>query len=175
MKYLVVSDIHGGMTSAKLIKELFTEEKIDKILLLGDVLYHGPRNDLPLDYNPKVVMNVLNEIEDSIISIKGNCDAEVDEMVLKFKLNNQLDLKINDLNAHLEHGHHLDMFEGKADIILSGHTHIPVLKKENGIIYLNPGSITLPKGGNPKTYAIWDEHKITIYTFDKEVFNQYEY
>ena len=161
MKYLVISDIHGGILGASLIASL--SDDVDKILILGDILYHGPRNDLPEDYAPKSVISILNPLKDKIVAIKGNCEAEVDQMVLDFKINDYIDMDINGYNAHLEHGHHIDLYHGNANLILQGHTHIPVLEKKDDIIYLNPGSITIPKGGNPKTYAIIDDKKITLY------------
>ena len=96
MKYLVISDIHGGIQGAGLISSLY--DSVDKILILGDILYHGPRNDLPKDYNPKECIKLLNELKDDIIWIRGNCDAEVDEMVLNFKVSEKLDLNLNPYN-----------------------------------------------------------------------------
>lgn len=175
MKYLIVSDIHGSADSAEFIVNLFNEEKCDKILCLGDVLYHGPRNDLPPFYAPKKVISLLNLLADKILCIKGNCEAEVDQMVLDFKINDFLDLNINDLKCHLEHGHHLDEYQGHPDIILSGHTHIPDYHINNGTVYMNPGSITIPKNNTKRGYGIWDEHKITMYSIDKEIIFEYIY
>lgn len=175
MKYLVISDIHGDLTSVEFLQELNKKENFDKILLLGDVLYHGPRNDLPKGYNPKGCIKILNEIKDKILCIKGNCDAEVDQMVLEFKINDYLDLNINGLKAHLEHGHHLDLYNGKSDIILSGHTHIPVLEKENDVIHLNPGSISIPKNGSKRDFAIWNDNNITIYDMDMNIVKTLNY
>ncbi len=169
MKYLIVSDIHGAKDSCEFVYNEFKNEKYDQILCLGDILYHGPRNDLPNDYNPKGCIEILNKLKDDIIAVKGNCEAEVDQMVLSFKINDSYDFNFNDLSIHLEHGHHLDLFSGKPNVIMSGHTHIPVLEKKNNIIYLNPGSITIPKGGFPRSYAIMDEKKITILNLKNEV------
>ncbi len=170
MKYLIVSDIHGSSDSAAKIVEIFNNEKCDQILCLGDVLYHGPRNDLPLYYEPKKVIALLNPLSDKIICIKGNCEAEVDQMVLNFKIYDYLDLDINGYKAHLEHGHHLDQYKGTPDVILSGHTHVPVLAKENNVLYVNPGSITIPKNNSERGYAIWDNNVITLYNLSgKEI------
>lgn len=169
MNYLIVSDIHGSSESCEFILKEFEKGIYDKILCLGDVLYHGPRNDLPNNYNPKEGIRLLNQYKDSILCVKGNCEAEVDQMVLDFKIHDFLDLKLNDLDIHLEHGHHLDLYKGCPNIIMSGHTHIPVLKKENGIIYLNPGSITIPKGGFKRSYAILNNDKIEIKSLDNEI------
>lgn len=165
MKYLIVSDIHGGLDSAEIIRDAFYKEKCDLILCLGDILYHGPRNDLPNNYNPKGVIKILNELKDKIIAIKGNCEAEVDEMVLDFKINNYIDMNLNGFNAHLEHGHHLDLYQGNPDIILYGHTHIPDKTVKNGILYFNPGSITIPKANSKRSYAILENDLIIMYDY----------
>ena len=125
MKYLIVSDIHGASDSTRFILEEFEKEKCDKILLLGDVLYHGPRNDLPPFYNPKEVIKLLNPYKDKILCIKGNCEAEVDQMVLDFKILDSFDGILNDIEVHIEHGHHLDLYHGDAKLVLYGHTYIP--------------------------------------------------
>jgi len=163
MKYLIVSDIHGAEDSAKVIRDVFKTKNCDKILCLGDILYHGPRNDLPNNYNPKGVIKILNEIKDDILAIKGNCEAEVDQMVLDFKINDYLDLNINGFNVHLEHGHHLDEYKGNCDIVLYGHTHIPDNTIKNNIRYYNPGSITIPKNNTKRSYAIWEDKTIVLY------------
>ena len=167
MKYLIVSDIHGALDSAQIVCDVFKKEKCDKILCLGDILYHGPRNDLPNEYKPKEVVKLLNEYKDYIVAITGNCDAEVDAMVLAFKFNYTLDLDINGFNAHLEHGHHLDELLNKNyqkyDIVLYGHTHIPDNSEKNGVKFFNPGSITLPKNNTKRSYAIWENNIITLY------------
>ena len=173
MKYLILSDLHGSLSS--LIYKEILDDTFDKVILLGDILYHGPRNDLPIDYAPKVLIKELNQIKDKIIAIKGNCDAEVDEMVLDFKFNQSLDLNINGLNAHFEHGHHLDNYKGNADIIIYGHTHLNRLEYQGTKIYFNPGSIALPKENNPKSYAIWDERSIKIYNINHEVVSELKY
>lgn len=175
MKYLIVSDIHGGIDGTKLIYDLYKNGDYDKLLILGDILYHGPRNDLPDDYKPKEVIKLLNELKDHIIAIRGNCDAYVDEMVLDFKIIDFLDLRINDLDVHIEHGHFLDNYHEKKDLIMYGHTHLPRLEKIDETIYFNPGSITIPKGGNKPSYAIWDNHKIEIISNKGEVMFNYEY
>ena len=169
MKYLIVSDIHGSSDSSKKILELFNKNKCDMVMILGDILYHGPRNDLPESYNPKEVIKDLNSIKDNIIAIKGNCDAEVDEMVLDFKINDYLDMNINGYNTHLEHGHHLDMYKGNANIVLYGHTHIPDKTIKNNTLFYNPGSITIPKNNTKRSYAIWDDKKITLYDIDGNI------
>ena len=173
MRYLVVSDIHGSYDSAEHIKRLFEEEKCDKIICLGDVLYHGPRNDLPENYGPKKVIPILNELADKIICVKGNCDAEVDQMVLKFKIHDDYNLDFNNTHYYLVHGHHLsfdetDMME-KGSVVLYGHYHIPSKKIFNEVSYFNVGSITLPKENSPRSYGILDENGIVLKSLDGKI------
>lgn len=175
MKYLICSDIHGSSESVEYLIQKFKNEKCDLILCLGDVLYHGPRNDLPQNYNPKEVIRLLNEYKDFILCVRGNCEAEVDQMVLDFQILDSFDGIINGIKVHLEHGHHLDEYAGDAKIILYGHTHIPVCEVKNNQCYINPGSITIPKASSKRGYAIWDEHCITGYTMDNEKTYEYKY
>ncbi len=175
MRYLIVSDIHGDAFSTKFICEKFKNGNFDKFLILGDILYHGPRNDLPKDYNPKECIKLLNELKDDIIWIRGNCDAEVDEMVLNFKVSEKLDLNLNNLRAHLEHGHHLDLYTGTPDLVLYGHTHIPECSLHNKTLYFNPGSISLPKNGSKKSYGILEEKNIYIYSMNDEIVDSFTF
>ncbi len=168
MKILIASDIHGDLDSAKAIFEAFEKEKCDKILLLGDLLYHGPRNDLPATYAPKAVIELLNANRDKIITVRGNCDTEVDQMVLNFPiLADYAYLYLDGLTVFATHGHHHNtqtpppLREG--EILLHGHTH--VLKCEefgNRNFYLNPGSIALPKENNPRTYMVYENRTFTV-------------
>ena len=166
MKYLIVTDIHGDAYSCKFICDKFKNDGFDKMLLLGDVLYHGPRNDLPQNYNPKAVIKALNPYANKITCIKGNCEAEVDQMVLDFKINDYLDLNLNGYRCHLEHGHHLDLYKGSPDIVFYGHTHISKLDNKDNTYYINPGSITIPKENTSRSYIIFDDNKITAYSMD---------
>ena len=175
MKYFIVSDIHGSYKYAKILIDKYNELKCDKILLLGDILYHGPRNDLPEEYNPKEVIKLLNQYQDKIIAIKGNCDAEVDEMVLSFKINNSYDDIINGIKTHLEHGHHLDIYNGDAKIILYGHTHIPTLENKNNQTFINPGSISIPKANSSYSYTIWDNNEIIGYDIFNNINFKFKY
>lgn len=175
MKYLVCSDIHGSLRGAESLKECLERYNPDQVLCLGDILYHGPRNNLPEDYQPKMVIEVLNKVYNKIIAVRGNCDAEVDQMVLDFALTADYnEFLLGTRKVFMSHGHiyspqHLPHLE-EGDIFLSGHTHIPTAVKENGIYLLNPGSISLPKGGHPKTYAILTEDSFTVYTINHEVY-----
>lgn len=175
MKYLVVSDIHGALDSTEFILDIFEKEKCDKILLLGDVLYHGPRNDLPNTYFPKKVIERLNEYKDKIICIKGNCDAEVDQMVLRFDILPSYDDRINDISCHLEHGHHLEDYKGNSDLVLYGHTHVPANFDTDGKHYINPGSITITKNNSKRSYIIWENHTLTFYGMDEIAYDSYKY
>lgn len=171
MKYLVVSDIHGALSGAEAIKDSFSYHQVDWILCLGDILYHGPRNDLPVDYKPKAVIPIMNDLADKIISVRGNCDAEVDQMVLSFACTADYNIiPFAKRKVFMSHGHiyspdHLPKLQ-KGDVFLSGHTHIPTAYEKDGIYLLNPGSTSLPKGGHPATYALLDEQSFIIYTLD---------
>lgn len=175
--YLVVSDIHGGVNGAKTILELLKTNDFTNILLLGDILYHGPRNDLPKDYAPKEVITILNSMATKIIAVRGNCEAEVDQMVLNFPC--LADYNIIPFKGHkifMSHGHiyspdKLPLLNDN-DIFLSGHTHIPTAYQKDGIYLLNPGSITLPKENHPCTYATLNEKSFTIYTRNHKAYKQ---
>ena len=160
MKTLIASDIHGsGVFCAQLIDRYYSDE-CDNIILLGDILYHGPRNDLPAGYSPKKVISLLNPLAQNIICVRGNCDAEVDGMVLDFDvLTDSRDICLGGIKAHLAHGHHDNIDnppEGQYDVFLSGHTHIPLCAEKCGILFINPGSVAIPKEGSPNSYAVFD-------------------
>lgn len=177
MKYLVISDIHGALSGAQAMLEAKNIHKTDMILCLGDILYHGPRNDLPNDYAPKKVIPIMNQVKNEIIAVRGNCEAEVDQMVLEFPCMADYNiLPLQNRKIFLSHGHiyspsHLPTLNPE-DAFLSGHTHIPTAKKENGIYLLNPGSISLPKENHPRTYALLDETGFTVYTLDHKQYMQ---
>ncbi|MBO8435735.1 MAG: phosphodiesterase [Spirochaetes bacterium] len=166
MKFLIASDIHGAKAPAEKIMELFNSGDYDLLLLLGDLLYHGPRNDLPETYNPKAVIKVLSALDGKILSVRGNCEAEVDQMVLPFPVLSECAMVFADgCKIMMTHGHlHTpEKHPSGIDAFFLGHTHIPVLEKKDGVIYLNPGSVSLPKGGFPPSYAVWDNGKINVY------------
>lgn len=174
MKLLICSDIHGDLDSIEKVLCAYKTEKADKILILGDLLYHGPRNDLPDTYAPKEVIKLLNENKKLILSVRGNCDTEVDQMVLDFPiLADYIFLELDGLYVLATHGHNFNtktpppLRDG--DILLHGHTH--VLKIEefgDGNYYLNPGSAALPKENNPRTYMVYENRTFTIKTFTGE-------
>lgn len=177
MKLLIASDIHGDIESAKILIEAFKRNECDKILLLGDILYHGPRNDLPGRYAPKEVIELLNEYGTKILSVRGNCDTEVDQMVLTFPvLADYAIIALDGLTMYATHGHNYNtktpppLSEG--DILLHGHTH--VIRAElfgNKNVYINPGSITLPKENCPRSYIVYEDRKFVLYDIDGVALN----
>ena len=173
MKLMFISDIHGSSYWAEKAIDKFNEEKADKLVILGDILYHGPRNDLPKEYNCKKVIALLNPLKNKIIAVRGNCDSEVDQMVLDFMMTS--DFATIDVDGHhffLTHGHlfneeKLPLLNDK-DIFVYGHIHKPVAKEENGIYILNHSSISLPKEG-VNSYGIYENHEFVIKDFDNQV------
>jgi hypothetical protein len=165
MKLLIVSDIHGSLYYTKKIIDIYNKIKPDKILILGDILYHGPRNNLPDNYSPKEVIILLNNLKDKIIAVRGNCDAEVDQMVLDFDISKDYKiLEVDGYNFILSHGHINDRLPtlGNKDILLNGHTHI--YKLENN--YINPGSISIPKVNTEHTYIVYENKEFRLYDID---------
>ena len=162
MKYLVVSDIHGALSGAEAIKNAYDFHTPDYILCLGDILYHGPRNDLPKDYAPKQVIAMLNPLKNEIMCVRGNCDTEVDQMVLDFNvLCEQACMYVNDKSLVMVHGHKLDEKNMPAikdgDYLVCGHTHIPKCEKREGYTYINPGSVSIPKEDSAHSYIILED------------------
>ena len=181
MRLFICSDIHVDLDSMENALRLASEEKADKILILGDLLYHGPRNDLPATYAPKKVIELLNSNKNMILSVRGNCDTEVDQMVLEFPiLADYAFLELDGLSVFATHGHHHNTATPPplkpGDILLHGHTH--VLKIEefgDGNVYINPGSISLPKENNPRTYAVYESRKFTIKDLSKSVIKEIQF
>lgn len=162
MKWFIASDIHGSAYYCKKLLERFEQENADKILLLGDILYHGPRNDLPKDYEPKKVIELLNAISDKIICVRGNCEAEVDQMVLDFPI--MADYCILNTGKHIIYATHGHLFSEeqppklhKGDILLCGHTHIPKCTEHDTYTYINPGSVSIPKNNSHHGYITLEE------------------
>ena len=173
MKYMFASDVHGSAYFCRKMLEAYREEGAERLVLLGDLLYHGPRNDLPKEYAPKEVIAMLNDKKDEIYTVRGNCEAEVDQMVLDFRvLADYAVLVLNGLTFFATHGHvfHQDhMPPLKAgDILVHGHTHLLKAEKVGENYILNPGSVSIPKGGNPHTYGILEDGVFTIRTLDGE-------
>lgn len=174
MKYMIASDIHGSAFYCKKMIQAFEESGADRLLLLGDLLYHGPRNDLPREYAPKEVIRILNGYKHVIIAVRGNCEAEVDQMVLEFPvMADYCILSMEGREVYAAHGHHYSQENlpplKKGDIFLQGHTHVLRAEKMNGHWILNPGSVSIPKEGNPPSFGILDSQSFTIYDFDKNI------
>ena len=153
MKLMIASDIHGSAYWCRKLMEVVAQEQPDKLILLGDLLYHGPRNDLPRDYAPKQVIPMLCGYSDQILCVRGNCEAEVDQMVLDFPcMADYALLECDGKTMYLTHGHHFSpeklppLREGS--IFLFGHTHVKIDQIHGGIRCLNPGSVSIPKDGS---------------------------
>ncbi len=162
MKWMIASDIHGSSYYCEKLLHAYVKENADRLLLLGDILYHGPRNDLPKDYNPKKVIEMLNGYQKDILCVRGNCDTEVDQMVLQFPvLADYCILTYNDRLIFATHGHIFNIDNlpkiHESDILLHGHTHVPACEEVNGIYYMNPGSVSIPKENSPHGYMIFED------------------
>lgn len=171
MKLVIASDIHGSAYWCGKLMEVIEKENPDKIILLGDLLYHGPRNDLPRDYAPKQVIPMLSQYKDRIMAVRGNCEAEVDQMVLPFPcLADYAVLLCDGMTMYLTHGHHhnpdnLPPME-QGSVFLFGHTHVKMDEVRNGIRCVNPGSVSIPKDGS-HSCMIWDDGELrTVYLED---------
>ena len=178
MKMLLASDIHGSAFFCRQLLDIYRKSGAARLVLLGDILYHGPRNDLPREYAPREVISMLNPLKDQIYAVRGNCDTEVDQMVLQFPiLADYALLSIEGKTLYATHGHVFNqdslppMQDG--DILIHGHTHLLKAEKMETdfgtVAILNPGSVSIPKGGNPNTYAILENGIFTIKTLDGEI------
>ncbi|MFR5602300.1 MAG: phosphodiesterase [Lachnospiraceae bacterium] len=174
MKYMFASDIHGSAYYCRKMLEKFTQSGAERLILLGDILYHGPRNDLPKDYAPKEVIAMLNPLKDRIYAVRGNCDTEVDQMVLEFPILADYALFVLEgktfyaTHGHIYHQDHLPPMQA-GDILVHGHTHLLRADQVGDITILNPGSTSIPKGGNPATYGMLEDGVFRILTFEDEI------
>lgn len=171
MTILLISDIHGSLFYARKAIEAFEREKARLIAILGDELYHGARNPLPEEYNPKGVAELLNGYSDKIIAVRGNCDSEVDEMVLDYPIMSTYStILYESRRIFLTHGHIYNENNlpklSKGDVFVYGHTHIPKAENIDGIYVINPGSISMPKENNSNSYGVICENSITIKDFE---------
>ena len=162
MKLLIASDLHGSAYYTEKLLERVRAEAPDRILLLGDLLYHGPRNDLPRDYDPKRVIDLLSGLSDRVFCVRGNCDSEVDQMVLPFPI--LADYAIVPLGRRLiyaTHGHVYNKTNAphlrQGDLLLHGHTHVPAWEDCGRFLYLNPGSVSIPKEASPHSYMTLED------------------
>lgn len=165
-KIIIASDIHGSAYWCRLLLEAFKNENADRLLLLGDLLYHGPRNDFPDEYEPRKVFDMLNGIKDKITAIRGNCDSEVDQMVLDFPCLADYALVSDEYQTlFATHGHIYNTQNQpllkKGDVLLNGHFHTPRYERlENGALYANCGSVALPKDGTPHSYIVYEQGEL---------------
>lgn len=176
---MFAGDIHGSATYCEKLLEAFRREGAERLFLLGDILYHGPRNDLPEGYDPKAVIKMLNGLKESFVCVRGNCEAEVDQMVLEFPVMAEMcALFLGDRMAYLTHGHRHGRDNppplGRGDILLCGHTHVPALEILPGFIYLNPGSVSLPKEGSPRSYMTLEGGVFKWKTLEGETYRQFD-
>ena len=178
MKLMFASDIHGSALYCRQMLDAFAREGAESLILLGDLLYHGPRNDLPDGYAPKEVITLLNDVSDRLLCVRGNCDTEVDQMVLNFPI--LADYAILYLDGHrvyLTHGHHFGednppkLRDG--DILINGHTHVPACRDKGGYLYLNPGSVSIPKENSVHGYMTFENGIFTWKDLDGNVVSEY--
>lgn len=183
MKLMFVSDIHGCLTAAQTALDLFKQSQADHLILLGDILNHGPRNPVPKDYQPSTVADLLNQYQDKIIAVRGNCDSEVDQMLLSFPMMSDYAFILleNGGKLFLTHGHkynaqHLPPAISSANtaanntaanidtphVLCHGHTHIPTASIQNGVFIFNPGSITFPKADYPASVGYFQENQFWV-------------
>ncbi|MDY3250063.1 MAG: phosphodiesterase [Candidatus Choladocola sp.] len=171
MKLLIASDIHGSSYYCRKLLDVYEREKAGRMILLGDILYHGPRNDLPAEYAPKEVIALLNQKKQEIYAVRGNCEAEVDQMVLEFPVLADYMLffegnrAVYATHGHVFHENHLPPMKA-GDVLLHGHTHVLRAEQKGEILILNPGSVSLPKEGNPPTYAVLENGVFSIRDFE---------
>ena len=174
MKYMFASDIHGSAYYCRKMLDAFEKEGAERLVLLGDLLYHGPRNDPPKEYAPKQVIPMLNAMKDKIYAVRGNCEAEVDQMVLDFPvMADYCILAIDGKTFYATHGHVYNQNNlpplCQGDILIHGHTHVLKVEQMEGYILLNPGSVSIPKEGNPPTYAVLEDGIFSIKDFQGNI------
>lgn len=166
MKYIIASDIHGSAYYCDKLLEAFAREEADRLVLLGDILYHGPRNDPPRGYDPREVAIALNRFKDRILCIRGNCDAEVDQMMLEFPIMAEYAvIEYGGRLIWLTHGHTYNIDNPitsiDGDIMIYGHTHIPMIEERKGVTFINPGSVSLPKADSGHGYLVLEDGKFS--------------
>lgn len=177
MRVLIISDIHGSGYYAEKIKEIVERENPDKIVLLGDLYYHGPTNDLSQEYNPMKVAEILNSLKDKLLVVRGNCDAEVDQMISQFKFEDHILMEINDKKVYFTHGHKYNIenisYED-FEIMIYGHIHQGFIEEKEGYLFANPGSISIPRLNTPHSYLMFDEDKLILKDVEGEVIKEYK-
>lgn len=179
MKILIASDIHGSAFYCEKLVEAYKRENAEKLLLLGDILYHGPRNDLPEGYDPKAVIEMLNALKNEILCVRGNCDTEVDQMVLSFPvLADYAVIFDSGLTVYATHGHvynenNLPPIQN-GEILLHGHTHVPACSIHETYTYINPGSVSIPKENSHHGYMILENGTFFWKTLEGETLKEYK-
>lgn len=180
MKILIASDIHGDAQCLLRLLEEYKSSGVQKLVLLGDLLYHGPRNDLPSGYAPKKCIELLNSVKNELLCVRGNCDTEVDQMVLDFPiLSDYLLILDGEKEIFATHGHNFNMNKLPAlkegSVLLHGHTHVPVaIEFGDNNVYINPGSISIPKENSPKSYILYENGVFSFRKLDSgEEYSKY--
>ncbi len=179
MKYLIASDLHGSAYWCEKLMQAFARERADKLILLGDLLYHGPRNPLPEGHDAKRTAQLLNSVKDKILCVRGNCDAEVDQVLLEFPIfAENLLLEQNGKTVFCTHGHHYSPqnppYLNRGDVLLTGHTHVVAKERTETFTYLNPGSVALPKGNGQRGYLTLEKGKFVFCRLDGETTDEYD-
>lgn len=178
MKLMIASDIHGSAYYCRALLDAYAREGARKLVLLGDILYHGPRNDLPRDYDPKAVIALLNAHKDELLCVRGNCDSDVDQMVLDFPIMAQYAVLVaGGRLIYATHGHvhnNANLPPLKAgDILLHGHTHVPACEEHATHTYINPGSVSIPKENSPHSYMMLTDEGFVWKSLDGEIYREY--
>lgn len=171
MKLMFASDIHGSALFCEKMLQRYEAENADKLILLGDLLYHGPRNDLPEGYAPKQVIQMLNKYKKEILCVRGNCEAEVDQMVLEFPvMADYMTIFERNRMFFVTHGHEFNVEHlpalNKEDVLIHGHTHVQAMQQTEHCLYLNPGSVSIPKNGNENSYMVYEDGTFIIKNLD---------
>ena len=173
MKLMIASDLHGSVYFCEHLLEAYRREGAGKLLLLGDILYHGPRNDLPGRYDAKQTAALLNSFSENLLCVRGNCDSEADQTMLNFPITAEYAfLLIDGRTMYMQHGHHEAVLPKPGDIVLRGHTHIPGRDDRGGVMHLNPGSVSLPKGGSLNSFMTYSEGMFKWKTLAGDIFDQ---
>ena len=170
MKIVIASDLHGSAFYANKLMDICYKEDADKLILLGDIYNHGPRNQLPKDYEPMKVAEILNGVKENLIVIKGNCDSEVDTMISEFDFVNDLVILSGNKTIYLTHGHVYNkdkMPKTKFDAIIYGHFHTGFIEKQGETVVANAGSLSLPKNNTPNSYIVLVDGEITLKDLDQ--------
>ena len=162
MEYVIASDIHGSAYYCRLLKERFIAEGAQKLILLGDLLYHGARNALPEEYSTLQTAEILNSLKENILCVRGNCDSDVDTLVLQFPITAAFALlPVGEKTLVLTHGHNEYACLTQNDVLINGHFHVPACEMRDGHLYVNCGSVSIPKENSPHSYLVLEDNVLT--------------